>query len=113
MGELRVTHNMNIEDTLWNMDDRLDRSTATKLIGFRKFFETQESNLSSSLSRRQSFMGESSFKDFRDYCKGTVENFSVANIIQNMDKLSHFGSIQEIIRHNVNECRGEGRKTVR
>ena len=75
------------------MDARLDRSTSTKLVGFRKFFETQEPNLESSLSRKQSFMGESTFKDFRDYCRGSVENFSVAGIIQNMDKLSHLGSI--------------------
>ena len=75
MSELRITHNMNIEDENWSLDERLEGSKPDKLRGCSKFFETPPIELSTFLSRRSSFLGDSSFKDFRDYCKGSVVDF--------------------------------------
>ena len=108
MCELRVTHNMNIEDQNWILDDRLQGSTAKKLRGVAQFYDTPPIQLSTVLSRRASFLGESNFKDFRDYLKGTVTDFSVAGILQSMDKHSHFGSINTVILRNALECRKDG-----
>ena len=75
LSELRITHCMNIEDENWTLDERLEGSKPDKLKGCAKFFEVHPIGLSNALSRRNSFMGESSFKDFRDYCKGTIQDF--------------------------------------
>jgi hypothetical protein len=99
---------MNIEDENWVIDDRLTGSKQDRLKGCAKFFEIPPIELSSALSRRNSIMGESNFKDFRDYCKGTVTDFSVLNIIQNMDKVSHFGSINSVILRNIKHLRENG-----
>jgi len=99
---------MNIEDESWVLDERLLGSKPDRLKGCAKFFDTPPLELSNILSRRQSFLGESNFKDFRDYCKGTVTDFSVLNIIQNMDKVSHFGSINSVILRNVKQLRDNG-----
>ena len=101
LSELRITHCMNLEDENWALDERLEGSKPDKLKGFAKFFEIQPMELSTALSRRNSFIGESSFKDFRDYCKGTIEDFQVSTILHNLDKQSHFGSIEKVIARNV------------
>jgi len=97
LAELRITHCMNLEDENWALDERLEGSKPDKLKGFARFFEIQRMELSTALSRRNSFIGESSFKDFRDYCKGTIEDFQVSTILHNLDKKSHFGSIEKVI----------------
>ena len=51
LSELRVTHNMNIEDEGWVIDERLEGSVADRLKGTAKFFDDKLS-LESSLSRR-------------------------------------------------------------
>ena len=103
LSELRLTHNMNIEDQMWSLDERLTGSKPDRLRGCSKFFEIPPICLSTSLSRRNSYLGESSFKDFRDYCKGTVTNFSVSSILHHLDKLSQMNSFQTVIKRNVKE----------
>ena len=39
LSELRVTHNMNIDDEAWVMDTRLEASTSDRLKGCVEFFE--------------------------------------------------------------------------
>lgn len=65
------------------------------------------------MSRRNSFLGDSSFKDFRDYCKGSVDDIQVSQIIFNMDKLSHFGSIEEVIARNAAYRDADGKRNIR
>ena len=65
--------------------------------------------------RRCSVLTESQFKDFRDYTSGTIENFSVSEIFLNMDKVSHFGSIKNVIARNVEQgqtCDTTGKRNV-
>ena len=81
LSEIRVMHNMTIEDENWVIDDRLKDSTPEKLRGCKKFFGIPMSTGMSSLSRKASFIGESTFKDFREYCKGSVSDFQVLQII--------------------------------
>ena len=113
LSELRLTHNMNIEDELWDLDERLKGSTPEQLRGCSKFFVAQPMHLSTSLSRRNSFLGESSFTDFRDYCKGTVNHFSVASILHDLDKMSIRNSFRTVIKRNVEESRANGAHNVR
>ena len=112
LSELRITHNMNIEDQSWDLDERLKGSTADKLKGCEKFFEAPPMQLSSILSRRATFLGESSFKDFRDYLRGSVTDFSVVTILQNMDKFSHLGGINKVIIRN-SQAKFDGQRNVR
>ena len=44
LSELRVSHNMAIEDENWVMDHRLQGSTPEKLRGCKAFFQLQLSN---------------------------------------------------------------------
>lgn len=112
--ELKLTHNMNIEDELWMLDQRLEGSTPERIRGSSQFFKTPPMHLSSCLSRRNnSFLGESSFTDFRDYCKGSVNDISVASILHNLDKLSNMNSIRTVIKRNVKEARAGGTLNVR
>ena len=103
---------MNIEDQSWDFDERLKESTADKLKGCEKFFEAPPMQLSSILSRRATFLGESAFKDFRDYLRGSVTDFSVVTILQNMDKFSHLGGINKVIIRN-SQAKFDGQRNVR
>ena len=47
MSEMRVVHNMNIEDSLWDIDERIKKSTPERIIGFKKFFIEKQYNASS------------------------------------------------------------------
>ena len=38
---------MNIEDSLWDIDERIKKSTPERIIGFKKFFIEKQYNASS------------------------------------------------------------------
>ena len=112
MSEFRIMHNMAIEDENWQIDERLRGSKPDRLKGCLKFFDSMPNQLSSVLDRKASFLGESSFKDFRDYTKGSRNDFQVANILYNLDKHSHFGSIHGVIKRNV-QYKVDGKRNIR
>lgn len=106
-------HNMNIEDDRWAIDERLAGSKPDRLKGCAEFIRAMPIQMSSVMSRRNSFLGDSSFKDFRDYCKGSVDDIQVSQILFNMDKLSHFGSIEEVIARNADYRDSQGKRNIR
>lgn len=107
LSHMRISHNMKIEDENWTIDERLSSSTKTNLRGCTTYFTqpqfTPEPSSTSSFLRSNSYVGETHFTDFRDYCKGSLETeqLQVERMIQTMYKRSHFGSIDAVIRRNV------------
>ena len=112
LNEIRITHNMNVEDQNWCLDDRLLGSTETKLRGVGKFFAEDEKQQESILGRRASFLGESNFKDFRDYLKGTANQLSVFYIISWMAKMCHTKTMNALYLRNKNQLY-DGKRDIR
>ena len=68
-GWARLQHIFALQDENWEMDEYLDESTREQLKGVGNFIDSKlkSKKLELGLSRQASMLGDSTFRDFRDY----------------------------------------------
>ena len=73
-----------MQDENWIIEGELEESNPDELHGCKTFLDSKESEKNESgmtLSKQASMVGNSHFKDYRDYLGNKIESFNVREIL--------------------------------
>ena len=107
---IHIQHTFALQDETWEIEDDLSDSTPEELSGCSRYLDNKIKAVEApnlGLSRQASMMGDSSFRDYRLYLGGKIEQFSVRDLLMNLDKQSkQFSSIDAFIIRNLRDANG-------
>ena len=96
---IRINYLINLEDVTWSVPQVLKGSSVEGLVGCSQFLQDKAAERQQELrcSRSQSYIQRSECHDVRNILKSEVT--SVQQILLNVDKSSHYGSIDQLVKY--------------